>query len=248
MKSIKDICYSQKSNQYLDVYLPENNSFPVFLYFHGGGLERGDKAVRTSFIDTLTNYGIAVVSANYRMYPDAKYPDFLYDAAEATAWVFNNMKQYGEVTGIFVGGSSAGGYLSQMLCFDKRWLVPYGISPADIAGFVHDAGQPTCHFKVLKECGIDSRRVIVDDSAPLYHVGEDETYPPMLILVSDDDMRNRLEQTMLLVSTLNHFGHTDNVILKIIEGKHCCALKTADENGDNILGKLVYSFIAKKEI
>ena len=71
-----------------------------------------------------------------------------------------------------------------MLCFDKRWLASYGISPIDIAGFVHDAGQPTCHFRVLQERGIHKHRVIVDDSAPLYHVGEDETYPPMLVLFS----------------------------------------------------------------
>lgn len=244
MKTIADVCYSQKTDQYLDIHLPECDQFPVFLYFHGGGMVRGDKANNYDlFIEHLTTRGIAVVSANYRMYPAAKYPEFLEDAAQAVAWVFANMKQYGEVTGIYVGGSSAGGYISQMLCFDKRYLARHGIAPMDIAGFIHDAGQPTCHFNVLRERGIDTRRVIVDESAPLYHIGVDETYPPMLIIVSDNDKQNRYEQTLLLVSTLKHFGHTEKVTLQVMESTHCAYVRKADEQGQSIFGDLICRFI-----
>ena len=244
MKSFTDICYSKESNQYLDVHLPECDQFPVFLYFHGGGIESGDKAQRLDlFISHLTAHGIAVVSANYRMYPTAKYPEFIEDAACATAWVFANMRNYGEVTGIYVGGSSAGGYISQMLCFDKHYLAKHSLAPTDITGFIHDAGQPTAHFNVLRERGIDSRRVIVDESAPLYHIGVDEKYPPMLIIVSDNDMKNRYEQTMLVMSTLKHFGLDENVKLQVMESTHCAYIQKADEKGVSIFGKLVSDFI-----
>ncbi len=243
MKIITDIAYSTLHDQKLDVYLPDRESFPVFVYFHGGGITGGDKARQKTALECIAERGIAVVSANYRLYSSAKYPDFIEDAAEAVAWVFKNIGSYGKTTGIFVGGSSAGGYISQMLCFDKKWLARHDIRPCDISGFVHDAGQPTCHFNVLRERGIDSRRVIVDESAPLYHVGEDGEYPPMLIIVSDDDMQNRYEQTMLLVSTLGHFGFSDRVQLKIMHGKHCEYLGVADENGENLFGKVVAPFI-----
>lgn len=247
MKTITDICYSEGTGQCLDIHLPEENSFPVFLYFHGGGIEKGDKAQNYDrFISHLTARGIAVVSANYRMYPTARYPEFIEDAACATAWVFENMKNYGDVTGIYVGGSSAGGYLSQMLCFDKHYLAKYGISPMDITGFIHDAGQPTAHFNVLRERGIDSRRVIVDESAPIYHVGVDEAYPPMLIIVSDRDMKNRYEQTMLLISTLKHFGHTENITLQVMESTHCAYVRKADGQGISIFGGLIAEFILGK--
>ena len=248
MKTISDICYSKESQQYLDVHLPECGSFPVFVYFHGGGLENGDKAAPRfdAFFKHMTEQGMAVVSVNYRMYPTAKYPDFIEDAAAATAWAFANMKQYGTVTGIYVGGSSAGGYLSMMLCFDKTYLGRYGISPMDIAGFVHDAGQPTCHFNVLRERGIDSRRVIIDESAPLYHIGAEETYPPMLIIVSDNDMKNRYEQTMLVMSTLKHFGHTENVKLQVMHSTHCAYIKKVDENNISIFGEMIGRFIQEK--
>lgn len=243
MKTISDVCYSQKHNQYLDIHLPEQDAFSVFVYFHGGGLENGDKATANHFASYLTDRGIAVVSANYRMYPDAKYPEFLEDSAEAVAWVMANMKQYGQIQGIYVGGSSAGGYISMMLCFDRRWLAEYGISPMDISGFVHDAGQPTCHFNVLRERGIDTRRVMIDDSAPLYHIGADPEYPPMIVIVSDNDMENRYEQTVLLMSTLKHFGHTEGVRMQLMHGKHCAYVKAIGEDGINVFGKIVCRFI-----
>lgn len=243
MKTILDVCYNPKTEQCMDIYLPESIGFPVFVYFHGGGLAAGDKSSVDKVCNYLAAHGIAVISANYRMYPNAKYPDFLLDAADVVAWVFRNMCEYGEVSRIYVGGSSAGGYISQMLCFDKTWLAAHDIKPTDITGFVHDAGQPTCHFNVLRERGMDSRRVIIDDSSPLYHVGEDEQYPPMLIIVSDNDRQNRYEQTMLLVSTLKHFGHTENVQLKVMNGRHCSYILAEDQNGERVYGRLLRAFI-----
>ena len=243
MKTIFDVCYNEKTEQYLDIHLPENSEFSVLLYFHGGGLESGDKAGQKNFFEYMVSHGVAVVSANYRMYPNAEYPDFLADAADAVVWVFENIGKYGEISGIYIGGSSAGGYISQMLCFDKTWLSKHGIQPTDIAGFIHDAGQPTCHFNVLRERGFDTRRVIVDDSAPLYHIGDNEQYSPMLIIVSDDDMQNRYEQTMLLVSTLKHFGHSANVQLKVMNGKHCAYVNAVDQNGESVFGKIAAAFI-----
>lgn len=246
MKTVFDVCYNKKTEQCLNIYLPDSTEFSVMLYFHGGGLETGDKSDQKPFFDYMVSHGIAVVSANYRMYPEAKYPDFLIDASDAVAWVFKNVGKYGKIKGIYIGGSSAGGYISQMLCFDKAWLSKHGIKPIDVAGFIHDAGQPTCHFNVLRERGVDTRRVIIDNSAPLYHIGEDEQYPPMLIIVSNDDMQNRYEQTILLVSTLKHFGHSEKVQLKIMNGKHCAYVDATDQNDESVFGKLVMNFIREE--
>lgn len=247
MKTIFDVCYNPETRQCLDIYLPDSKEFSVFLYFHGGGLETGDKAKQKLLFEHLVSQGIAAVSANYRMYPHAAYPDFLLDAADAVAWVFKNMGQFGKINGIYVGGSSAGGYISQMLCFDRSWLRKHSILPTDAAGFIHDAGQPTCHFNVLRQRGIDTRRVIVDESSPLYHIGVDDHYPPMLIIVSDNDMENRYEQTMLLLSTLKHFGHQENIQLKVMHGDHCAYVDAADQNGESVFGRIAAAFIQGKD-
>lgn len=248
MKTIANICYCEEHEQYLDLHLPDCESFPVFVYFHGGGLKAGDKGANTLLYKYLAEHGVAVVTANYRLYPDAHYPDFLLDSAKAVAWTLKNIGIYGKATGIYVGGSSAGGYLSQMLCFDESWLLAHGIEPSAISGYLLDAGQPTCHFSVLSERGLDPRRVIIDETSPLYHIDDRRVYAPMLIIVSDNDMQNRYEQTMLLVSTLKHFGHTENVSLRLMHGKHCEHTRAADENGDSVFGKMVIEFISKRNV
>ena len=250
MRLFKDIYYSEikDCDHTLDVYTPDTEGFPVFVYFHGGGLEHGNKdnPRRIADAEYLTKHGIGLVSINYRKYPNAKYPEFILDAAEAVAFTKEHISEYGGNGKIFVGGSSAGGYLSMMLCFDERYLGKHGILPTDITGYIHDAGQPTSHFNVLREFGIDSRRVIIDETAPLYHVGKAESYSPMLIIYSDNDMKNRPEQLNLLLSTLNHFEYDRSKIDTIImHGKHCHYLKENDADGSSKFGRMIYQFIEK---
>ena len=246
MKIIRDIPYAEESAaQELDVYMPEGKAEKVFLYFHGGGLARGDKVKGERFADYLADRNIAVVSANYRMYPDAKYPEFILDAAKAVKWTKKFIEETYPGAELYVGGSSAGGYISMMLCFDKSYLLGVGLSNADISGYFHDAGQPTAHFRVLTERGIDSRRIIVDESAPLYHIGTEPSYPRMRFIVSDNDMENRYEQTMLVLGTLRHFGYK-NFDHRVMHSTHCAYGGKRDENGDNILGKLLYEFLTEK--
>ncbi len=244
MKSEENISYGKEPWQKLDIFLPESEKFEVFVYFHGGGLEAGDKESAKKWAEYMTKRNIAVVSAEYKKYPEAMYPEFIEDAAKAVAWVYNNINDFGTTDGIYVGGSSAGAYISMMLCFDKSYLAPYKIAPCDIDGFIHDAGQPTVHFNVLRERGLDTRRIIVDSAAPIYHVGTEESYPPMLFIVSENDMEVRYEQTLVMIAAMEHFGFSNPYVqLCIMQGKHCSYINEADENGDNLLGKIIYNYI-----
>lgn len=240
MRIIKDICYGkmQHPEQYLDIYLPDKDSFEVFVYIHGGGIEAFDKSCAKTVGEYVASKGIAFVSIDYRLYPQAMYPQFICDAAEAVAWVHKNIGEYGNCEGIYVGGSSAGGYISMMLCFDDKYLAPYKL-PADlIKGYIHDAGQPTTHFNVLRERGIDSRRVIIDEAAPLYHIGKAESYPHMLFIVSDNDMKNRFEQIQLILSTLKHFEYDQNKVhYRLMHGTHC------HYSGSEVFGEMICEFI-----
>lgn len=229
----------------LDVYVPDCEEFCVFVYFHGGGLKAGNK--EQEFVEDLVKKGVAVVCANYRLYPSAVYPEFVRDAAAAVAWTYKHINEYGKCNKYFVGGSSAGGYLSMMLCFDKTYLAPYGINPAMLNGFIHDAGQPTTHFSILRERGIDIRRVVIDEAAPLFHIGKDLEYAPMLFIVSDNDMKNRYEQTMLVLSTLKHFKYDQSKIaLKVMNGTHTHYVNKQDENGNFVFADMINNYIASR--
>ena len=245
MQMIKDVLYDSLHHENtLDIYLPQNKTFSVFIYFHGGGLDSGDKNEAKTFAEYLAQNGIAVVSSNYRLYPNAVYPDFIDDAAKTVAWTYKNISKYGKCNKIFIGGSSAGGYLSMMLCFDEKYLSAYNINQSEICGFVHNAGQPTCHFRVLEEYNKDSKRIIVDEKAPLYYVGTAKKYPPMLFLIADNDIENRYEQTVLMMSTLKHFGYNmDKINMKLIHSVHCEYVEKTDENNESILGQIILDFI-----
>ena len=67
----------------LNLSTPDDaKDFPTLIYFHGGGLSHG-KGGYPPYIDRKK---IAVVAVNYRLSGDrAKCPDYIYDAAAATA-------------------------------------------------------------------------------------------------------------------------------------------------------------------
>ena len=239
-----DVVYNE-AGQLLDAFIPDGDIKGIFLFFHGGGIETGSKGSSGNFLSYLIDRNIAVVSANYRKFPEAKYPEFLEDAADATAWIYKNISKFGGCNKVFLGGSSAGGYITMMLCFDKRYLAKHNIKPTDITGFIHDSGQPTSHFNVLKYAGLDSRRVIIDETAPLYFVGLEESYSPMLFIVADNDMENRFEQTQLMLSTLKHFGYDQSKIkYKLMHGTHCAHCSLKDDDGESEYGKVIFDFIS----
>lgn len=253
MKTFLDISYIKDGTkaQKLDMYLPETDNFPVFVFFHGGGLTAGDKIGAGEILAPyFVNRGIGFVSSNYRMYPEAKYPDFIEDGAAAVAWVKNNIENYGGSGKLYVGGSSAGGYLSMMLCYDAKYLGAHGIEPTAIAAYIHDAGQPTTHFNVMVERGFNRFKCAIDDAAPLYHVGEAKEYSPQLILVSDNDIKARYEQTMLLMVTLESLGYDmSRVKLEIMRGyAHTKYMSLTDESGNSIFGEIVTKFLEEMKI
>ena len=243
MKVINDITYFKENK--LDIYLPDKNCFSTVIYFHGGGIVGGDKQEYREHGEFLAERGICFVSANYSLYPNTEFPLFIEDAAECVNWVYSNIKNYGKCNNFYIGGSSAGAFISLMLCFDGKYLKAHNIE--NVKGYIHNAGQPTAHFNVLKYSGYDSRRVIVDETAPLYYVGTTDLNQNMLIMFSDKDMENRYEQSQLLLSTLKHFNYI-NIKHKIFENTGHCEQDFAHcENGDNVLAKTIYDYVAEIE-
>lgn len=245
MKIINDISYAVFDECKLDLYLPESSKYPIVIFFHGGGLENGNKSDNFDVFKGLTKNNIAVASANYRMYPEAKYPQFIEDAAAAAKWVSDNINSYGICTEIYIAGSSAGAYLAMMLCFDKQYLGKHGIDSNSYAGYIFDSAQPTTHFNILRERGFDTRKVVIDEAAPIYHICENPDAPRMMIFVSDNDMPNRLEQTNLFYSTLIHFGYNYNkIVFKLMKGYgHTEYNSATDEKGNNIFAEMIKDFI-----
>lgn len=70
----------------------------------------------------------------------------------------------------------------------------------------------------------------------------------MLFIVSDNDMENRYEQTMLLISTMKHFRYDMNKVkLKLMHGSHCEYVGLKDKLGVSVFGRICGDFITEKE-
>jgi acetyl esterase/lipase len=201
----------------LDIYYPENEKgFATVVWFHGGGLSGGDKT--EEYPHLLKESGICIVNANYRMYPRAKCPDYLEDAAAAVAWTFNNIESYGGDTElIFLSGHSAGGYLVGMIGLDKKWLAANNIDADKLAGVIPLSGHAITHFKIRGEKGIPYEQPVIDEYAPLFHVRSGA--PPLLLITGDRemDMAGRYEENAYLFRMMRHVGN-ENTYLYELQG------------------------------
>lgn len=197
----------------LDIYYPLNTKdFATIVWFHGGGLTGGNKAIP----EALKEQGVCIIAVNYRLYPKVKSPVYIQDAAAAIAWVFINIGDYGgDSSKIFISGHSAGGYLTMMVGMDKRWLGSNNINANRIAGLIPFSGHTITHFTVRKERGIEGTRPIIDDLAPLYHVRKDA--PPLLLITGDREMEmlGRYEENAYMMRMMKVVGHPDTRLLEM---------------------------------
>ena len=248
MKTYPDIAYSAHLDDMrrADIFAPDSGARATVLWLHGGGIEAGSRKGFEGVASQLCAEGIAFVSAEYRMYPSARYPQFIEDGAEAAAWLLKNAARFGLSGKIFVGGSSAGAYLAMMICFARGYLARFGAMPENFAGFIFDAGQPTTHFNVLRYRGEDSRRCVVDEAAPLYHIDGARPNRPLKIIYADRDMPARLEQNQLLAATLRHWGYDMSLVdVELMTGYGHCGYDGAMSDGRWILADLIGRFVRR---
>lgn len=212
-KTDKDISYipASETDAYrkerckLDIYYPVNKKdFPTIVWFHGGGLEGGEKSIPQELLDK----GFAVIAVNYRLSPRAKNPAYIEDAAASVAWAFQNIAKYGgSENRIFVSGHSAGGYLSLILAMDKKYLSAYGADADKVAAYLPISGQTVTHFTIRKERGLPDGIPVVDEYAPV-NKARKETAP--IVLISGDrhlEMACRYEENALMASVLKNLGN-----------------------------------------
>lgn len=112
IKVKRDIAYGSHARTTLDVYLPNSTkNAPVVVYFHGGGLERGDKDTTSNVGYYFANHGMVGVSVNYRLVSDgAHYPNGAEDVLASLKWLRDNVKKFGgNPNSIFAIGHSSGG-------------------------------------------------------------------------------------------------------------------------------------------
>ncbi len=212
-QQMNDIAYTTSTDGYaqerckLDVYYPTQiQEAPVVVWFHGGGIEGGNKHID----EELKNSGLVVVAPNYRLLPKATIDQCLDDAAAAVAWTYKNIEKYGgSKRKIFVAGHSAGGYLLDIIGLDKKWLAKYGVDADSLAALVPFSGQCITHYNLRKQQGIGPLQPTIDQYAPLTFIRPDA--PPIVIISGDRELElfGRYEEQAYFWRMLKLAGHPD---------------------------------------
>lgn len=117
------------------VYRPsDDRPLPVVVWFHGGGWTIGNLDTHDNTCRSLANgVGCVVVSVDYRLAPEHKFPAAVDDALAATEWVAEHATEVGgDPARVAVAGDSAGGNLAAVVSLLAR-----------------DAGTPDLAYQLL---------------------------------------------------------------------------------------------------
>ncbi|MBV9359889.1 MAG: alpha/beta hydrolase [Betaproteobacteria bacterium] len=138
---VPDVRLLALENYAMRVYRPmANETLPALLYFHGGGWTIGDVDTHDVLCRQLAVGARCVVfSVDYRLAPEHPFPSAVEDCFAATRYVAENAAKL-KVSGIAVGGDSAGGNLA-----------------ATVALLARDAGGPALAFQLLIYPATDQR-------------------------------------------------------------------------------------------
>lgn len=203
------IAYGADPRQKLDVYVPRPpvKNAPVVVFFYGGSWNSGSRSDYAFVGEALASRGIIAVLADYRLYPQVRYPLFLEDGARAVAWTHEHIRQYsGNPQRLYLMGHSSGAYNVAMLALDPGLLGAVGLSPHNLSGWIGLAGP--YDFLPIKNPAVRPVFFWPDSpprSQPINHVSRGAP-PALLIAASDDELVNPARNTGGLARKLREAG------------------------------------------
>jgi acetyl esterase/lipase len=204
----------------LDAYYPASadERWPALVYIHGGSWTGGDKRSPATLQDrvALVQAGFLVVSINYRLAPEHRFPAMIEDAKCAVRYLRAHADEYNLDPGrIAAFGNSAGGHIAALLGLADEsagWDVREYLEYSSAVGAVVDLFGPADLTALLGE---DSERVFRDQdlalASPVEHVSGDA--PPFLIIHGDSDRLVPLAQSQALYERLTEHGARAELVI-----------------------------------
>lgn len=185
-----------------DIYQPVGEGpFPAVLAIHGGAWRHGSKLHMLRHAWELASHGYVVVSINYRLAPDNKFPTQIHDCKTAVRWMrFKAEKLKIDTDRIAAFGYSAGAHLAAMLGtteskdgfegeIKNEKLKPFSTRVQCVI-----AGGAPCEFDWIKHKSLvywlghspQEKPEVYKDAAPLSYVSKDD--PPFLFIHGANDI------------------------------------------------------------
>ncbi|NLU53049.1 MAG: alpha/beta hydrolase [Clostridiaceae bacterium] len=248
---ILDLPYcNQSPSQILDIFFPEMGTgpYPVIMHFHGGAFMFGtQRDVNLEPILRGLERGYAVVSVQYRMSHEARFPALIWDAKAAVRFVRANASKYNfNPDKIAAWGPSAGGYIVSMLgvtadnpAFEDLsmgnkhvssrvqavvdWCGPCGnflYMDSDIISNrigIPDHNHPESPESRLMGAPIETIPELVKMASPCFYANKD--IPPFLIQHGEADPTVPVQQSVRFAKALKEKAGSKKVIFESYPGK-----------------------------
>jgi acetyl esterase len=132
--------------------VPATSPLPVLVYFHGGGWVIGDLDTHDVLCRQLTaEAGVSVVSVDYRLAPEHKFPAAVDEAWAATRWVVAHAAELAvDGSRLAVGGDSAGGNLAAVVALLAR---DHGGPAIALQSLVYPVTNASTETRSYRDCG-----------------------------------------------------------------------------------------------
>ena len=208
----------------LDAYVPDGKGpFPTVIIVHGGGFTKGDQRMFVPpLFPVLTEAGFAWFTIDYRLYPQANFPDNAYDVETAIRWIKAHAKEYKvDLKKLVLMGESAGGtlvsYDAVRVKSDTRVtavVVFYGVHDwamrheDELAGRVAPSAWRDV-FKIPKDGDPTQSKVLQDVSAITYIK---KGLPPFLLIHGTDDKQVSYQQSVQFQKKMTAIGNACELI------------------------------------
>lgn len=213
----RGIAYGEEARQKLDIYIPDEIKGPAktVVFFYGGRWEFGSRNDYVFVGQAFASRGIITIVADYRLYPEVRYPAFLEDGAAAVRFARDKVLAHGGDPGqLYLMGHSAGAYIAAMLALDPRYLEAETMAPGDLAGVIGLAGP--YDFLPIKDPAIKEifSTAPIDETQPIHYTATAQT-PPLWLLTGDDDVTVLPRNSKNLATAVNEAG--GEATLKVYE-------------------------------
>lgn len=224
------------------IYTPVGEGpFPVIIYYHGGGwvinsIETSDRSCKQLAAITKS----VVISVDYRLAPEFKYPTPVHDAYDAFLWTVENAKLINGIKHqISVMGDSAGANLATVVTLVAKDLQGPSIASQILLYPVTDLGYDTASYQEFAE-GFGLERKDMQWFGKYYLNNEEEKEHPYVAPLKARDVTG-LPSAMIIVA--------ENDVLRDEGIAYGEKLKNANVPVNQLVAKgLVHSFFTKNEV
>lgn len=218
-----DVVFAPDRGLSLDVFRPRNDAAtpaPTVVFFYGGAWKRGERGQYRFIGRRLAENGILAIVADYRTWPEAGFPAFMDDAADAVAWTRAHAGEYGGDPGrVFLMGHSAGAQIAALLGTDGHYLAARDIQADELAGVIGMSGP--YDFVIGEYAPIFGPPSQWPKAQAVNFVDGNE--PPFLLLHGDKDRVVEFKDSVELAAKLRAAREPASVVL-IPGGSHSAPL------------------------